>query len=383
MSFDARKSQGEVELHEISESTSNSISNKENLNDIVHEVQPNRNSKTIEFTEELYYGDTRIAKDDPNAEDEDVVISMKNVHKTYLLGIEGVPALRGVSVTIKKGEFICVFGTSGGGKTTLLNIMGTIDKPTKGDLKICGTRISHNTKDIELSTIRLQKVGFVFQTFNLLSSLTALENVEMPMILSGTLSQTERRQRAKELLDMVGMTPRLNHIPSQLSGGEQQRVTIARAIANSPEILLLDEPTGDLDTLNSHIVMQLLTELNQKKRITMVMVTHDVGLKSFADRIIWMRDGKIQRIEEVSRDKKIDAIKRNEEELEALRQKKKREAHGTNTEYRLPKDYHTYSPNSRGKDSESDSEDDFESDEQTSPFSTRKEVVSEDPQLII
>lgn len=194
-------------------------------------------------------------------------------------------------MTIKKGEFVCIFGTSGGGKTTMLNIIGTIDKPTKGELRLCGTSfyfffvflillgITQNTKDVELSLIRLQKIGFVFQTFNLLSSLSAIENVEMPMILNGVLSQSQRRSRAKELLELVGMGKRLDHLPSQLSGlhfftffsylkgGEQQRVTIARAIANNPEILLLDEPTGDLDSLNTHIVMQLLTQLNQKQSI--------------------------------------------------------------------------------------------------------------------
>jgi len=252
----------------------------------------------------------------------------------------------------------------------MLNIIGTIDKPTKGELKLCGTRITQNTKDIELSTIRLQKIGFVFQTFNLLSSLTALENVEMPMILSGTLSQGERRTRAKELLDMVGMTPRLGHVPAQLSGGEQQRVTIARAIANNPEILLLDEPTGDLDSVNSHIVLKLLTELNQKQRITMVMVTHDVGLKNFADRIIWMRDGKIQRIEIVPKEKKLEAIRRNEEELEELRQKRKRDQHGTKTEYRAPKDYHTYSKHDASDSEEEVSED---RDEKGSSFGSGSE----------
>eukprot|EP01117_Protostelium_nocturnum_P002712 TRINITY_DN1358_c0_g1_i1.p1 TRINITY_DN1358_c0_g1~~TRINITY_DN1358_c0_g1_i1.p1 ORF type:complete len:226 (+),score=101.03 TRINITY_DN1358_c0_g1_i1:35-679(+) len=196
---------------------------------------------TIEFSEDEYYGTTRVKK---VGEDEpDVLVSMKNVHKTYLLGIEGVPALRGVDLTIKKGEFVVIYGTSGGGKTTMLNILGTIDKPTKGELRLAGTRITSNTKDEELSNIRLRKIGFVFQTFNLLSSLSALENVEMPMILNGVLNNDERKERSTQLLELVGMGERKDHVPSQLSGGEQQRVTIARAIANSPEILLLDEPT--------------------------------------------------------------------------------------------------------------------------------------------
>lgn len=298
--------------------------------------------KTIEFSEDKYFGDIRIKEDDIGEETDKPLIHMKNVHKTYLLGVEGVPALRGVSLTVKRGEFVCIFGTSGGGKTTMLNIMGTIDKPTKGELKLCGVRVNSNTKDSDLSMIRLQKIGFVFQTFNLLSSLTALENVEMPMILNGVLSQSERRQRAKELLTIVGMGERLDHVPSQLSGGEQQRVTIARAIANSPELLLLDEPTGDLDTVNTLIVMKLLTELNQKNNITMVMVTHDVGLKNFADRIIWMRDGKIQRIEIVAKHKKQETIRKLHEDLEDVKNKKKRTTHGKETQYRSPIDYKTF-----------------------------------------
>jgi len=242
--------------------------------------------------------------------------------------------------------------------------MGTIDKPTKGEIKLCGVRVNSNTKDSELSLIRLQKIGFVFQTFNLLSSLTAQENVEMPMILNGLLSQSERKQRAKELLSLVGMGERLDHIPAQLSGGEQQRVTIARAIANNPELLLLDEPTGDLDTLNTLIVMKLLTELNQNNDITMVMVTHDVGLKSFADRIIWMRDGKIQRIEIVAKHKKQETIRKLNEDLEVMKEKKKRATHGMQTQYRLPMDYKTHkhhkpkgSSNAKSETKEEDSSD--------------------------
>jgi len=333
-----RKNSGnEVELRdlELNPDSNNSTDRKKS--------DASDQGKVTEYKEDEYFGNVRLQKEGNKTDDEDVLISMRNVHKTYLLGIEGVPALRGVSVSIKRGEFVCVFGTSGGGKTTLLNIMGTIDKPTKGELRLCGIRVTNNTKDIELSTIRLQKVGFVFQTFNLLSSLTAIENVEMPMILNGVLSETERKKRAKELLELVGMGKRLDHLPSQLSGGEQQRVTIARAVANSPSILLLDEPTGDLDSLNTHIVMKLLTELNQKNKITMVMVTHDVGLKNFADRIIWMRDGKIQRIENVPVQSKVDAIKKNEEDLQRLRNRKIRDSHGTKTEYRNPKEYLTHS----------------------------------------
>ncbi|KAL0477217.1 hypothetical protein AKO1_005836, partial [Acrasis kona] len=226
----------------------------------------------------------------------DYIIELENIQKTYLLGVEGVPALRGVSFKVERGEFIIIYGTSGGGKTTMLNVIGTIDKPSKGHLTICGTRIGSRTKDEELAHIRLQRMGFVFQTFNLLSTMTAQENVEMPMVLQGQISKKVREERAIQLLSKVGMGQRLDHLPSQLSGGEQQRVTIARAIANSPEILLLDEPTGDLDTHNTLVVMDLLMKLNEEEGITMVMVTHDPNLKHAADRVVYMRDGKIHRI---------------------------------------------------------------------------------------
>jgi putative ABC transport system ATP-binding protein len=288
-----------------------------------------RERQTLEFNEDKFFGQTRITdSDDKSApkDGEDLIVEMKNVHKTYLLGVEGVPALRGVTVNIKKGEFVVVFGTSGGGKTTLLNICGTIDKPTKGELKLCGVRINDRTKDSDLSNLRLNKVGFVFQTFNLLSALTAQENVEMPMILNGSLTAAERKQRAIELLDMVGLKHRLDHVPSQMSGGEQQRTTIARAIANNPELLLLDEPTGDLDTVNTLIAMKLLTKLNKEEKITMLMVTHDVALKSFADRVIWMRDGKIQRIEVMPSWKKEEAIAKLDAQLKEVQRKRKEKA---------------------------------------------------------
>jgi len=248
--------------------------------------------------------------------DEDVIIRGENIHKTYLLGVEGVPALRGVSLSIQRGEFVVIYGLSGGGKTTLMNILGTIDKPTKGELFLCGHRIDSNTSDKVLSYIRLKKIGFVFQTFNLLSSLNAIENVELPMILDGKLDATERRKRAQHLLDMVGIGERSTHTPSQLSGGEQQRVTIARAMANKPDMLLLDEPTGDLDSNNTCIVMDHFLRLNREENITLVMITHDVGLKNMADRVIWMRDGKILKVELVSERKKEKRRQQLRDEIE-------------------------------------------------------------------
>jgi putative ABC transport system ATP-binding protein len=229
------------------------------------------------------------------------LIVLRNVHKTYMLGVEGVPALRGVSLSIFPGEFVVVYGTSGGGKTTLMNIMGTIDKPTKGNLSLDGVRVTDSTSDATLAQIRLTGIGFVFQTFNLLAPLSAVENVEMPMILADKLTAAERRARATKLLTDVGLGHRLHHKPSQLSGGEQQRVTIARAIANQPRILLMDEPTGDLDSYNTAIVLELVCKLHSEG-MTIIMVTHDVHIKGFADRVFWMRDGKLQRIERVSPD---------------------------------------------------------------------------------
>merc|ERR1712000_105754 len=286
-----------------------------------------------------YFGDIRLKETDVLHEEADVIVSMKNVHKTYLLGVEGIPALRGVSLTIKRGEFVVVFGTSGGGKTTLLNLIGTIDKPTKGELFLCGQRINDKTSDALLAEIRLKKMGFVFQTFNLLSSLSAQENVEMPMVLAGDLTSGQRSKRSKELLKTVGLEKRLSHFPSQLSGGEQQRVTVARAISNRPELLLLDEPTGDLDSVNGAIVMDLLCQLHEQG-LTLVMVTHDVHLKNFADRVIWMRDGKIQRIEENSDEAKKAARESLVEELNNARTNADKPISKT-IELREPKHYET------------------------------------------
>ncbi|KAK2951125.1 putative ABC transporter H family member 2 [Blattamonas nauphoetae] len=240
------------------------------------------------------------------AQDEPFIV-VENVHKTYLLGVEGVAALRGVNLEIHQGEFVMICGTSGGGKSTLLNIIGTIDKPTKGRITLCGKQITPRTTDDELATIRLKHLGFVFQTFNLLASMTALENVELPLTFRG-YGPKRRKEKAKKLLERVQMGDRLTHYPSMLSGGEQQRVTIARALANSPGLLLLDEPTGDLDTLNTNNVMKILVDLNRKNGITLVMVTHDMNLIAYASRCVFVRDGKVayeKRTKEEDRRKKI------------------------------------------------------------------------------
>jgi len=289
------------------------------------------------------YGGKEVRAEAEVDEEDEVVIRIENVHKTYLLGVEGVPALRGVSLSVKRGEFVVIYGLSGGGKTTLLNIIGTIDKPTKGELYLGGEKITSNTPDKVMSYLRLKKIGFVFQTFNLLSSLTALENVELPMILDGTLSVRERRERAIELLERVGVGKRLDHIPSQLSGGEQQRVTIARAIANKPELLLLDEPTGDLDTENTCKVLKQLIQLNREENITLVMITHDVSLKNLSDRVIWMRDGKILKTEIVSEEKRQKRLNELDEEIESFTKgKNKGKIKWKNTYMKHPEDYPTH-----------------------------------------
>lgn len=302
------------------------------------ETKENQN----EEIEEKYYGGHDISAN-VDGDENDVVVKLVNVHKTYLLGVEGVPALRGVSLSIKQGEFVVIFGLSGGGKTTLLNIIGTIDKPTKGELYLCGHRIDNNTSDEVLSYLRLKKLGFVFQTFNLLSSFNALENVSLPMVLADEKNSQERNKRAVSLLKRVGMGARLDHVPSQLSGGEQQRVTVARAVANKPAILLLDEPTGDLDSTNTCIVMQQLISLNKNQNITLVMVTHDVGLKDFADRVIWMRDGKIKYVEHTSPEAKRNRMQKLEQDLKEIEEgKKKTRSQYSNTFLRKPTDYDTH-----------------------------------------
>jgi len=173
---------------------------------------------------------------------------------------------------IRKGELVMLRGPSGGGKTSLLNILGTIDKPTSGNIEILGEIIDENSSDEYLAQLRLEKIGFVFQTFNLLATMSAFENVELPMIILGKKTAKERKKHAKKLLKLVGLEDRMSHLPSELSGGEQQRVTIARALANDPLILLLDEPTGDLDTKNTIEIMDLLLSINQKQETAFVMV---------------------------------------------------------------------------------------------------------------
>lgn len=218
------------------------------------------------------------------------MISIDNIHKSYLMGKEAVPALRGVSLEIAQGEFVCLMGPSGSGKTTLLNIIGGLDEPSRGHITIDGQNLVAMSEN-ELARLRLTKMGFIFQNYNLLANFTALENVEAPMVLAKS-SRKERRQRALTLLEKVGLGDRAHHYPSELSGGQQQRVAIARALANSPTILIGDEVTGDLDSETGLAIMRLLSSLNAEG-MTIVFVTHDARMAEFAQRVIHISDGKL------------------------------------------------------------------------------------------
>ncbi len=223
------------------------------------------------------------------------VVEVDNVTKVYKMKTYEVPALRGVSLKIRKGEYLSIFGPSGSGKTTLFNIIGGIDKPTSGRVVLEGIDIAR--LDVyELAWLRSRKIGYIFQTFNLISVLTALENVMLPMIFANVPPE-ERVEKAKRLLEMVGLGDRINHRPPELSGGQQQRVAIARALANDPAIVLADEPTGNLDLETGLKIINLLREINLKKGVTIICATHDLKMIDVSDRIVYLRDGKIERVE--------------------------------------------------------------------------------------
>ncbi len=220
-----------------------------------------------------------------------IVVELIDVHKTYRLGRVEIHALRGVNLRIGKRAFISIMGPSGSGKTTLLNIIGTLDKPTKGKVLIDGVDIT-KLSDKELTRLRREKIGFVFQFHNLIPVLTALENVVLPMIIA-SVPREERLKRAKYLLKLVGLEDRMDHRPSELSGGEQQRVAIARALANKPSLILADEPTGELDTENSELVMKIFREAIVEESATAIVVTHNPLVSRLTDKIYYLRDGKI------------------------------------------------------------------------------------------
>jgi putative ABC transport system ATP-binding protein len=219
------------------------------------------------------------------------LIQVQDLVKVYYLGEVELLALQGVSLSIEKGEFVAIMGASGSGKSTFMNILGFLDRPTRGQYLLEGINGEHLSRD-DLAEIRNQKIGFVFQGFNLLARTSALENVELPLIYART-STSQRKERAQKALSQVGLIGREHHHPSQLSGGEQQRVAIARALVNQPSILLADEPTGNLDSKTSEEIMAIFQRLNQDLGITIIMITHEPDIASFAKRNILFRDGKI------------------------------------------------------------------------------------------
>ena len=221
------------------------------------------------------------------------VISLDSVRKTYEMGDNSVHALDEVSLTVEQGEFVTVTGASGSGKSTLMHILGCLDKPTAGKYFLRGEDVS-DLSPAELAVIRNKQIGFVFQGFNLLPRTTATENVEVPLLYSRPLmSAAERREKATEALDLMKLSDRASHHPNQLSGGQQQRVAIARALVNKPDLILADEPTGNLDTATGKEVMQTLVKLREERGITIVLITHEIEIASYGSRIVSIRDGKI------------------------------------------------------------------------------------------
>ena len=221
------------------------------------------------------------------------VIELRNVAKHYEMGENIVKALDGIDIKINKGEFVAIIGPSGSGKSTAMNLVGSLDRQTKGDIFLDKRDVSHFSES-ELAQFRGKKIGFIFQSFNLIPNLTAKENVTLPMIFQG-IDSSEREERAAKLLGLVDLADRMDHYPNQLSGGQQQRVAIARALANDPEIILADEPTGNLDTKTGEKVMDFLKELNKKGK-TIILITHDNNLAQQADIIYYILDGKINNV---------------------------------------------------------------------------------------
>ncbi len=229
------------------------------------------------------------------------VIELKNVARYYEMGEDLVRAVDDISIKIEKEDFVAIMGPSGSGKSTTMNMVGSLDLPTKGEINLDNINIEHLSES-ELAQIRGRRIGFIFQSFNLIPNLTAIENIMLPMMFQNVEIE-ERKERAEYLLKMVGLEERMNYYPNQLSGGQQQRVAIARALANDPEVILADEPTGNLDTKTGEIILSFLEKLNSEGK-TVIMVTHDPELaKKYAKTIYWMKDGKVEKITKKSKNR--------------------------------------------------------------------------------
>lgn len=238
------------------------------------------------------------------------IIKIENLKREFLMGNETVKALKGISFSVKEGEFVTIMGASGSGKSTLLNVLGCLDQPTSGTYEIDGVPVSNLSRN-ELARIRNQKIGFIFQSYNLLPRTSAMENVELPLLYNASVNSKERKERATEALRKVGLSDRSHHTPSQLSGGQQQRVAIARALVNDPVVILADEATGNLDTRTSYEIMALFQELNSQGK-TIVFVTHEQDIAAFSKRTIVLRDGHI------IRDNPVESIHNAAESLRLL-----------------------------------------------------------------
>ena len=225
----------------------------------------------------------------------DTVIELKGLKRLYTVGGEDVRALDGVDLEIGRGEYVSLVGPSGSGKTTLFNMIGGLDRPAEGSVHIDGVDISR-LDAYELAWLRCRRIGYIFQNFNLITVLTALENVALPTVFAGT-PREEGLKKAEHLLKMVGLGERLNHKPTQLSAGQQQRVAIARALANDPAIILADEPTGNLDLNTGTEIIDILHGLNKNRGLTLVAATHDLKMIKASDRVVWLRDGRVEKIE--------------------------------------------------------------------------------------